>query len=163
MVLDAIVKKAPVVIIVARAVTPGKFLIIFTGSVAEAEEAYISAQESSQSYFVGGAFLPHAHEKLTSALCGNVGFVFASSVGVIELTTSSPVILAADAALKAANISVIKIELSKGIGGKSYFVINGETGDIDASITAARSAVRAEDFINFEIIHRMHGEIIGCF
>ena len=44
--LDGIVKKAPVKVMEAKTICPGKFLILFTGDVASAEAAIIRGKET---------------------------------------------------------------------------------------------------------------------
>jgi microcompartment protein CcmL/EutN len=67
----------------------------------------------------------------------------------------------ADVALKATEVSVLKMHLAIGIGGKGYFNLAGELADVEAALDAVRAAARSEQVIGIELIPRPHPEVRG--
>ena len=67
-VADAVLKRADVHIALAEAVSPGKFLLLFDGGVAEVEESLTAGKEAAGSLLVGELFLTGVHDALIAAL-----------------------------------------------------------------------------------------------
>ena len=68
-------------------------------------------------------------------------------------------VLAADAAAKAADVTLIDLRLAVGIGGKAYFTMTGELDAIEASVEAARNAISNDRIIATEIIAAPHDDL----
>ena len=56
--LDEMVKVAPVHIIEARTICPGKYLIVFSGDVASVEYAFNKGIDTGKEFLVDSLFLP---------------------------------------------------------------------------------------------------------
>jgi microcompartment protein CcmL/EutN len=70
-------------------------------------------------------------------------------------------VLAADAALKAVAVSVLRMRLAMGIGGKGWFSIAGELGDVEAAVDAVRGVTLSERLVAIEVIPQPHPELRG--
>ena len=57
--LDVLVKEAPVTVLEANLVEPGRFLILFVGGVAEAEASHETEAEAEAKSFLYQAYLPY--------------------------------------------------------------------------------------------------------
>ena len=66
--LDEMVKVAPIKIIEARTMCPGKYLIVFSGDVASVEYSYKKGYEIGKEYIVDNLFLPMAHQDIIPAI-----------------------------------------------------------------------------------------------
>lgn len=161
--LDAIAKRARVTVKLARAVTPGKLIILFGGDVADVGESLEAAREAAGAQLIDELFLPYAHRSLLSAVDGVVQPAPGESVGVVELSTVAATLEAADVALKATDVSVVRMHLAVGIGGKGYFTLAGELGDVDAALSAVRGYVKPERVVGIELIPQPHPEVRGFF
>ena len=134
---DAIVKRAPVRFLRTEAVSPGKFLVLFTGDVASVQESYTEALELAEGELVDAFFLPHVHEAVVPAIAGAPGAASVDALGIYECHTVAAGILAADKALKAADVALIEFKTAKGIGGKAYFTLTGSQTEVEAALDAA--------------------------
>jgi len=85
----------------------------------------------------------------------------AGAMGIIECTTSCSGIRAADAALKAAEVSLNVIHLSAGIGGKCYFAFSGDLYDVEASVQAAAEFAGQDRLLGTEVIPNPHPEFVA--
>lgn len=159
-VVDAMVKRAPVRVVQNHPISPGRHLVVLWGGVAEVEEAMAAGLEAAAHTLVDKLLLPQAHEQLAPLLAGQeVARPPLDAVGVVELTTVASTVLAADAAAKAARITLLDMRLGTGIGGKGFFTMTGDLNDIEAALAAAQAAVEPALLVGTEIIRRPHEDL----
>lgn len=161
LVADAVLKKAPVKLSLSEAVTPGKYLILFSGGVAEVEESFRAGKEAAGATMVDELFLPQVAPGLANALEGRFDHSKIESLGAVETHSVASALLAADSALKRAQVSVRSMQLARGIGGKGYFVLNGELHMIEAALEACAQALPTHLLVATEIISRPHRELFS--
>jgi microcompartment protein CcmL/EutN len=71
-------------------------------------------------------------------------------------------ILAADTAVKSANVELIDIRLGTGIGGKSFVVLTGDTAAVDAAVASAvRPQMDSGMLVNKIVIPNPRKELIA--
>ena len=161
-VADALVKKAAVRISLAEAVTPGKYLLIFSGPVAEVEESFKAAELAGGALVIDRLFLPQLSLGVARALDGRPDLMRpGESVGIVETHTVASAIKAADTAAKRANVRLTRLHLAKGIGGKGYFTIAGSQADVEAALEGAGSSIEPHLLVTTEIIERPHADLKG--
>lgn len=159
-VADAIVKRAPVRILQNHPISPGKFVIVFAGGVAEVDESMEAGIAVAASALVDRLFLAQAHEQLAPLLAGTrSGEPATDAVAIVETVTVASTILAADAAAKAAAVRLLDLRLGQGIGGKGFFTMTGDLESIEAAVGAGRSAIDAGNLLAVEIIPRPHEDL----
>ncbi len=161
-VADAVVKRAQVRLALAEAVTPGKYLLIFTGPVAEVDESFQAGLEAGGQRVLDRLYLPHICEDLLRALEGQLAKVGPDdAVGIVELHTVATTLRAADAALKRADVQLTALQLARGIGGKGWFTVAGVQHDVEAALEGAAAAVEPALLVATELIQRPHAELRG--
>ena len=64
-----------------------------------------------------------------------------NALGVIETYTAASCVLAADAAAKAGEVSLLDLRLSAGLGGKAFVVMTGEVSAVQSSVDAGAANV----------------------
>ena len=151
-VTDACVKKAEVRLIESRPISPGRYLTLFWGSVAEVEEAWREGIAVAESTRVDDLFLPGAHESLLESLVGLAGPMNVDSLGIIETFSVASTLLSVDAACKAAQVRLLELRLATGLGGKSYFIVTGELHDVEAAVDSGTAIIAGSQLQRFEII-----------
>jgi microcompartment protein CcmL/EutN len=161
--LDALVKKAPVTVRAARPVSPGKLVVVFGGDVDSTLESHKHALEVIGSCVIDELFLPGAHPALLAAIDATIAPKEGESVGLVETTTVAASVLAADIALKAVDVAVPRMHLALGIGGKGWFAITGALPDVTAALDAVKEGVREDRVVAIELIPQPHGEVRGFF
>jgi microcompartment protein CcmL/EutN len=165
---DAAVKRAQVELLACEVVSPGKYLLLIGGGVAEVGEALAAAEEIAGALVLDKLWLPQAHPQLLPAIrAGAAGHPAkalehaGAAVGVVELLTVASALRAADAACKAARVDLQLLHLARGIGGKAWFVLRGELPDIEAAVLAAQQAAGDGLIAGAEIIARPHADLRG--
>jgi microcompartment protein CcmL/EutN len=160
-VADAMVKKAPVELVFARAVSSGKFVVLVSGEVADVEEAMAAAVGVAEATLVDRLMLPQAAERLLAALRRHVVSPRTDeAVGVFETFSVASTVHAADAACKAAEVEVPELRLADGLGGKAYFVISGAQADVEAALFAAEHVTPTGMQLGRELIPRPHEDLL---
>ena len=161
-VADALVKRAAVRLARAEAVTPGKYLILFSGPVAEVEESFKAAEAAGGALIIDRLLLTQLALGVARALGGKPDAMLPTdAVGIVETHTVASAIKAADAAAKRAQIRVTSLHLAKGIGGKGYFTIAGVQADVEAALEGAAASIEPSLLLTTEIIQRPHRELRG--
>jgi microcompartment protein CcmL/EutN len=158
---DAIAKKAPVKILSTNSICPGKYLIIFSGEVADVEESLLAGISAGGDMVIHYLFLPFVHRDVIPALSGTSEIKVFGALGIIESFSVSTCIAAADKAVKIAPIKLIEIRLANGIGGKGYFILTGELSDVEVACNAAKEYISAEGLLaGCEVIASPHKDLL---
>jgi microcompartment protein CcmL/EutN len=158
-VADAMLKRAPVALLRADWVSPGKFLVLVGGGVAEVEEAFRAGLEVAADRMVDKLLLPQAHPSLWLALAGDARSATVDSLGIVETTTVAATLLAGDAAAKAAAVHLIELQLARGIGGKGFFTVTGALAEVEAAVEAAVAILEPAALHATEIIAAPHADL----
>jgi len=164
-VADAVAKRAPVDLLECAPVSPGKYLVLFAGNVAEVEESAAAGTAAAGDLLLDKLLLPGAHEQLLPAIrAGPRGLAHAGRTdpaGIVELHSVASSLRAADAACKAAAVRLQLLHLACGIGGKGWFVLRGDLHAIEAAVLAATQAAGDGLLAGAEILAAPAGELAG--
>ncbi len=160
-VCDAMVKKAPVRILRAEAVSPGKYVVFFDGGEAEVDEAFRAGLEAARDSLIDKLMLPQPHEALWQGLAGTLQKPELDSLAVVETHSVAATLASSDAALKSADVKLMQWQLAKGIGGKGWFALTGPLEQIEAAVEAATRALGDGLLVGVEIVPRPHDELNG--
>lgn len=161
-VADALVKKASVRISLAEAVTPGKYLLIFSGAVGEVEESFKAAEAVGGALIIDRLMLAQLSPGVARALAGSPDAMReGEAVGIVETHTVAAAIKAADTAAKHANVRLTRLHLARGIGGKGYFTISGAQADVEAALERAGASIEPHLLVTTELIARPHRDLTG--
>ncbi len=165
---DAAVKRAQIELLSCEAVSPGKYLLLFAGDVAEVEESFSAAKSAAGDSLLDTLFLPQAHAQLLPAIRqGVVGLPRVAearegeSVGVLELLSVAAALRSADAACKSADVELQLLHLARGIGGKAWFILRGALTDVEAAMLAAQEIAGNGLIAGAEIIAAPAAELRG--
>ena len=160
---DAMLKKATVHLLFAHPVSTGKYLIGFEGEVEEVRSALAVGREVAAPALLDFFFLPNIHPAILPSIQHPVEPNVLGALGILETVTCASCVIALDAALKTSEISLIKIELGKGIGGKAYFIVQGEVGDVESAMAAAVRAIKKQGIIEQITISQATPRLLQLF
>jgi microcompartment protein CcmL/EutN len=156
-VCDALLKKADVRLLRATPVGSGKFLVILTGSEADLDEAVTEGRYVGEDHLLGWSYLPMVDPQVIGALRRTRPEVTLDAVGILEASSLVSAIHAADAAVKAAGVTLLELTFDLDLGGKAYFSLTGDLAEVEAALEAAELKLRSDGaFLNREIIARPH-------
>jgi microcompartment protein CcmL/EutN len=149
---DAMVKKAVVQLLEARPVCPGKYVVVIAGEVGPVRESWQVGVATAADALVDQLLLPNVHRSVFPALMSATLPRRDEALGIIETVTAAICIVAADAAVKAADVQLLEIRLANGLGGKSYVLMEGTVADVQVSVAAGVALVEQEGLLIRQVV-----------
>jgi len=110
---------------------------------------------------LGEVMLPAAHDLLVAALNGQSETPGPDAILLVELHHVWSALEALDMVLKYVDATVVDLHLAAGIGGKGYFVIQGELYDMEAAQEAITGRFSSE-IIEMILIARPHEDMLSA-
>ena len=156
---DAMAKRAPIEVLRAGTVHPGKYLVLVGGAVADVEEALDAGREVGAAAVRGLVLLPNVHPDVVAALRGARVALAGEALGVIETATVAATIEAADAGVKGARVRLAELRLADDLGGKGYLLFDGPVAEVEAAVEIGASRVAGAPGVVARVIARLHGEM----
>jgi microcompartment protein CcmL/EutN len=147
---DAILKKARVELLQTSIVPRGKYLVMFGGAVADVQQSLEAGIESAGASVVDHFLIQNAHPQLAAAIKGRVKVAEIEAVGLIETKEVACAIYAGDAAVKAANVTLI--EARNQPGAKGLVVLTGEVGAVRAAVAAGVASVKKDGMLVSHVV-----------
>lgn len=143
---DAVLKTAEVQLLLARTICSGKFIVIVGGELANIKASVAAGAEAAAESLIEERVISRVHPDVFPALGQSVDLDPATvgALGVVETFTASAIIQAADAAVKAAPVTLFRIHVAMAIGGKGFFQVTGDIASVEAAVEAG-AALAAED------------------
>lgn len=149
---DAMLKAAAVELVTAQPVCAGKFIVLVTGEVAAVKESVEAGRAVAGQRLVDSIVIFSVHEQVPRAInaCNDIGKV--ASVGVMEAFSLCAAVVVADAAVKAADVSLIDVRLGRGLGGKSFITLTGEVAAVRAAVAAGEALPEAKGMLSESVV-----------
>jgi microcompartment protein CcmL/EutN len=155
---DAMVKRAPLDVIRAGTVHPGRYLVLVGGEVADIEEAIDAARQEDTDQLVDELFLPDPHPDLVDALTGLRVTGTGEALGIIETSSVAAIIRSADAGLKGARVVLREIFLADDLGGTGYLLFSGQLTEVEAAVELGVARAPGE-VLAWRVIAQLHEEM----
>ena len=162
-VCDAILKEASLEVLFATPVHPGKYVMLFTGSIDDLASALRRGAQVAQGDLVDQVLIQQVHPQVLLALRRRDGEVTGviDALGVIETSTVASCIRAADQALKRATVDLLDLRIANGLGGKSYVSLTGEVSDVRSAVQAGAGVAEADGRLQRQVvIPQPHPELV---
>jgi microcompartment protein CcmL/EutN len=143
---DVMLKAGSVQLLLARSICSGKFLIAVAGDVTSVEAAVAAGAVAAGASLIEKRQIARVHPAVMAAISNAVDIdpKQLRSIGVVETFSAASIIEVADAAVKSANVSLLRIHLAMALGGKGFVLMAGDVASVQAAV-AAGSKVAAED------------------
>jgi microcompartment protein CcmL/EutN len=157
---DAMVKRAPLQVLRAGTVHPGKYLVLAGGRTADVEEALQAGLAAAGSSLVDLVYLPDVHPDVVASLAGTRREDDGEALGVIEASSVAATIAAADAGVKGARVTIRDLRLADDLGGKGYVLFGGEVAEVEVAVGLgiARTATSGQE-VTHAVISQLHAEM----
>jgi microcompartment protein CcmL/EutN len=143
---DTMLKAGNIQLLMARSICSGKFLIVVAGDVTSVEAAVAAGAVAAGPSLIERRQIARVHPSVLEAISNAVDVDPRQlrSIGVIETFSAASIIEVADAAVKSANITLLRVHLAMALGGKGFVLMAGDVASVQAAV-AAGSKVAAED------------------
>ncbi len=157
---DAMIKRAPIVMLRAGTVSRGKYLVLVGGSVASVEEAFAEGVRQAGGKLVDCVILPDVHPRVHDAIQGDRHTCEGESLGVIETGSVAATIRSADAAIKGAAVDIVEIRLADNLGGRAFAIFTGKVEDVESAVRIARETLdERQPLLSETVIPRIDAEM----
>jgi len=157
---DAMVKRAPIDVIQAGTVQPGKYLVLVGGLTADVEESLAAGREVGRDAILDIVFLPQVHPAVVAALRGGRSLEASEALGVLETTSVAAAIRAADAGVKGAQVELVEVRLADGLGGKGIVLYSGLVADVEIAVALGVESLESPDqLLRQVVIPQLHEEM----
>jgi microcompartment protein CcmL/EutN len=151
---DAMLKGGSVELLLARTICSGKYLIVVGGPVSDVEGALATVADAAGEALIDDVIIPDVHTSIFPALGQSVvldeGTV--DALGIIETFGGVSIVAAADAAAKAADITLFRIHIAMALGGKGFCLFTGPISDVQAAVKAGADNARARGLLVSDIV-----------
>jgi len=159
--LDVITKTAEADILAAQIICPGKYMILFSGSLSAIKASLEAARNASTQ--IDEFVLGRPHPDIFSAIKGNTPLPTKTALGLIETSSAASAIKAADTAAKTAWITLAEIRISHGMCGKSTVFFTGELAAVATSLESAKKeAAKKGQLLNTALIPNPDDKMISA-
>lgn len=133
---DAALKSAGIRLISAQPICPGKFELVITGELAQVNAAMDRVKAGFEENLLDAVLLGRIDPAVVKALLGAQPEAKRGALGTIETFTVASVILAADCAVKSADVEILELRTARGMGGKGVVLLTGDVADVTAAVEA---------------------------
>jgi microcompartment protein CcmL/EutN len=162
MTCDEMVKVAPVVLIAAMTICPGKYISLVGGEVSAVDSSVKRGREVGAEFMVDSLFIPHIHADVFPAIMGTADVGPLRALGVIETFSVAASIIAGDGAAKAAKVRLKDLRLAQGLAGKSFVTMTGDVSDVRAGVDAGVALIKDSGMlVKSVVIPRPHQDFKG--
>lgn len=149
---DIMLKTALVEALACRTVCPGKFVSMVGGDVAAVENSVQAGVNRGGTAVVDQFVLPNVHDSVFRAITGVTPETEVMALGIIETFSLASLIVAADTAVKAAEVELLEIRLGLAIGGKAFVTLNGDVGAVKAAVAAGAGTVSEKGLLVNQVV-----------
>ncbi len=151
---DVMLKAGSVELVIARTICSGKYLIIVGGSVSDVEAAMAAGLAEADEAVIDQVVIPNVHPAVFPALGQSVVLPpdGDGALGVVETFSGTSVLAAADAAAKAARVTLFRIHVAMALGGKGLCLMTGSVSDVRAGVAAAADETRSRGLLVSEVV-----------
>lgn len=138
---DTLVKTAAVEILEAQVVCPGKYIAIISGELSAVKASVEACKVKYGEKLIDSFVLGNVDDGVFPAIYATVEVANPRALGVIETYSGASAIVAADAAAKTADVTLVELRIARGMCGKSYLLLTGEVAAVSAAIDNAKASV----------------------
>ena len=146
LVQDTMLKAGSVQMLLSRTICSGKYLIVVSGDVTSVQAALLAGAAVAGASLIERRQIARVHPSVLNAISQSVDVDPSQlrSIGVVETFSAASIIEVADAAVKSANVTLLKVHLAMALGGKGFMLVAGDVSSVQAAV-AAGSKAAAED------------------
>ncbi|MBN1394707.1 MAG: BMC domain-containing protein [Pirellulales bacterium] len=161
---DEMLKAASIEILLARTICSGKYFIVVGGGVSDVETAIETGLKLADEAIIDHLMVANVHESVFPALGQSVTLEpdQVGALGIVETFSCASVLAGADAAAKAARVTLFRIHVAMALGGKGLCLMTGTVADVTAGVRAAAEEARKRGLLVSEtVIARPSRELLG--
>jgi microcompartment protein CcmL/EutN len=159
-VADTMLKAGNVRLILSRSICSGKYMVMIGGETAAVQSAVEAGTQEANGCLIDSFVIPNVHPDVFVALGRTTAVEPTGALGILESFNVATLIQGADAAAKAAAVTLLEIRLAMALGGKAFVTMTGDVGSVQSAMAAGRQVIGdAGLLVNAVIISRPHPDV----
>jgi microcompartment protein CcmL/EutN len=159
-VADTMLKAGTVRLILSRSICSGKYMVMIGGETAAVQSAVEAGEQASNGCLIDHFVIPNVHPDVFVALGRTQPVEPNGALGILESFNVATLIQGADAAAKAAAVTLLEIRLAMALGGKAFVTMTGDVSSVQAAMAAGRQVIGdAGVLVNAVILSRPHPDV----
>jgi microcompartment protein CcmL/EutN len=159
-VADTMLKAGNVRLLLSRSICSGKYMVLIGGETAAVEAAVAAGAETADGCLIDQFVIANVHPDVFAALGRTQPAEPNGALGIVESFNVATLIQGADAAAKAAAVTLLEIRLAMALGGKAFCTMTGDVASVEAGVAAARRVIgEAGVLVNAVVISRPHPDV----
>ena len=160
LVADTMLKAGDVRLILSRSICSGKYMVLIGGDTAAVQAAVEAGAQEAGGCLIDSIIIANVHPDVFTALGRSTPVEPTGALGVLESFNVATLIQGADAAVKAASVTLLEIRLAMALGGKAFVTMTGDVGSVQSAMAAGRKVIGdAGMLVNAVIISRPHPDV----
>ena len=160
LVADTMLKAGNVRLLLSRSICSGKYMVLIGGETAAVAAAVEAGAEAANGCLIDSFTIANVHPDVFVALGRTQPVQPDGALGILESFNVGSLLEAADAAAKAANVTLMEIRLAMALGGKAFCTMTGDVGSVQAAVSAGRKVIAdAGVLVNAVVISRPHPDV----
>lgn len=157
---DAMLKAGNVRLLLSRSICSGKYMVLIGGEPAAVQSAVAAGAQAAHGCLIADLVIANLHADVLTAIGRSSAGEPKGALGIVESFNVATLIEAADAAVKAANVTLLDLRLAMALGGKAFATLTGDVASVQAAVDAAKRVIsEAGVLVNSVVIARPHPDI----
>lgn len=159
-VADIMLKAGNVRLVLSRSICSGKYMVLISGDAAAVKSAVEAGADAANGCLIDQFVNTNVHPDVILALGRTQAVEPTGALGILESFNVATLLKAADAAAKAASVTLMEIRLAMALGGKAFVTMTGDVGAVQAAVAAGRQIIAEEGvLVNAVVITRPHPDV----
>ena len=159
-VADCMLKAGNVRLILSRSICSGKYMVMIGGETSSVQSAVEAGAKEANGCLIDSFVIASVHPDVFVALGRTTPVEPTGALGILESFNVATLIQGADAAAKAAAVTLMEIRLAMALGGKAFVTMTGDVGSVQAAMAAGSQLIGdAGLLVNAVIISRPHPDV----
>jgi microcompartment protein CcmL/EutN len=157
---DTMLKAGNVRLLLSRSICSGKYMVLIGGDTASVEAAVTAGAEAAHGCLIDQFVISNVHPDVFVALARTTPVQPNGALGIFESFNVATLIEAADAAAKAAQVTLLEVRLAMALGGKAFCTLTGDVASVQAAVAAGRQVIAdAGVLVYATVISRPHPDV----
>jgi microcompartment protein CcmL/EutN len=140
--LDLMTKKAAIKIVDNRTVCIGKFFVIISGDVADVTASIDEVVDKSGPELVGAKVIPSLADGVADKINAVIDRSNINALGIVETKDLSTGLYCANYIKKSSEVTILRISLTLGLGGKALVIFTGDVASVRNGIEIAKEKAK---------------------
>lgn len=160
LVADTMLKAGNVRLLLSRSICSGKYMVVIGGDTAAVEAGVSAGAEAANGCLIDHLVISNLHPDVFVALGRSQPVQPDGALGILESFNVATLIRAADAAAKAASVTLLELRLAMALGGKAFCTMTGDVASVQTAVSAGRRVIaEAGMLVNAVVLSRPHPDV----